>query len=161
MCLSGKQAFDSIIGMKNTNRRLFLKKATVGAVGAVAGFSVGKTTVHASVTAEQFVEKSELVSQRAQLIDSIIKKNPKHVLLSENELSSIQNQSMEQLEKIFLDLAKSELSEQDLSEISAHLSSPEEKKWVSFHRKCVDAARKQLVSEVELAILVKEKNGKA
>jgi hypothetical protein len=135
------------------NRRNFFKIATLGAVGGLFGklteFAV-KTS--GKLSQDEFLVISELTTQRDALVDSIIRKNPEHVRLNEDQLEDLRREGREVLSEIYSKVSREELSEADMHEIALHLSQPVETKWQQFSKLAVTRAREAYISRVEAAI---------
>jgi len=135
------------------NRRNLFKFALLGTVGAFAG-KLAEVAVKkfSALSRSEFLVLSELTTQRDALVDSIIRKNPGHINLSEDELARLQIEGRQVLSEVFEKIAHEELSNTDMSEIAQHLSQPAEKKWQRFHKLAVERARAAYISKVEDAI---------
>lgn len=151
MFLFVRLCFVLIEYMLKSNRRGFLKIAAAGAAASVITIpSLAATSAQA--TTDEFLSCSELLEQRDSLIDSIIRKNPRHLELSESEIAQLKEEGRHTLDILFKQLAENQFSAADLGEIVEHLSKPAEKKWAKFHKLAVQEARASFVDRVETAI---------
>jgi len=137
--------------MKSEGRRNFLKLATLGvAAGIIAKPESTKLT--APVSIDDFLNTSELISQRDLLIDSIIRRNPNHALLSHEELQRLISETRESVAELFRELAQNELTSQDRAEIVEHLKRPVDQKWADFHKKVISHARGSIVERINATL---------
>jgi hypothetical protein len=135
------------------NRRIFFKFAMLGTIGAFAGqLAEAAVRKFSAISRKEFLVLSELTTQQDALIDSIIKKNPGHIKLSESDLDALRVEGRQILTEVFAKLTHEELSEEDMNEIALHLSQPAEKKWQRFHKLAVERSRAAYISKVEDAI---------
>ncbi|MCC2680097.1 MAG: hypothetical protein K0R29_2673 [Pseudobdellovibrio sp.] len=137
----------------DNKRRGFLKIAGSGIVGAFLTKAVDLVTgTSAPVSKEEFLIISELTTQRDSLVDSIIKKNPGYVNLSQEELKALEEEGRQVLDIVFREVAHNQLTTEEMNEIVEHLSRPAEKKWTRFNTLAVGKARESFIGRVQNAI---------
>lgn len=136
----------------DNKRRGFLKIAGSGIVGAFLTKAVDLVTGTAPVSKEEFLIVSELTTQRDSLVDSIIKKNPGYVNLSQEELKALEEEGRQVLDVVFREMAHNQLTTEEMNEIVEHLSRPAEKKWTRFNKLAVSKARESFIGRVQNAI---------
>ena len=146
--------------MSSNSRRRFIQIGSASFAGLLSLSPFAQAAALArkrKVTSEEFLKASELSTQKDLLIDSIIRKNPQHIQLSEAEISQLKAEGSDVLQQIFEDLIAASLSESDMAEITEHLSTPAEKKWTRFNKMAVEKARAAFIGKVEEAITKKRK----
>jgi hypothetical protein len=137
--------------MNPDNRRSFMKTALASVAGlfTFAPLAKASTPIRGTVSAEEFLKITELSTQKSLLIDSIIKKNPRHVELSEQDIAQLKSEGSALLDSIFQQLINENLSQSDMADIVNHLSRPAEKKWAQFNKSAVQKARSIFIGQVD------------
>lgn len=93
--------------------------------------------------------KSELSLQIDRLLDTVIKKNPQHLNLTEQQMATLKAEGTAELHDLFKTLAEQNFTQADLTEMVRHLSQPAERKWQQFNRLAIDEAKTLLTGKIE------------
>ncbi|AGH96763.1 hypothetical protein [Pseudobdellovibrio exovorus] len=132
---------------QNTNRRSLFFAA--GGAFLVSLLTRTKLTSSNTSDIDTVLLKSDLSTQADRLLDSVIRRNPKHANLTEEQWNALTTEGAEQIQQVFRDLAANHFSPADIEEMARHLSQPAERKWKKFNQLALEEAKTFVSNKIE------------